>query len=86
MAKIIYLLCTLTSLIGAALLFRSYAHSRHRLVLWSAISFAGLSLSNLLLLLDKTIFLTTADLLTLRLVVAFVAVLALLYGLMLEER
>lgn len=86
MAKLIYLLCTLTSLACALLLLRSYLHSRHSLVFWSGLSFAGLSLSNLLLLLDKTIFTNTADLLTLRLSVALIAMLFLLYGLMQESR
>jgi hypothetical protein len=85
MAKFIYALCALTALACAWLAFRSYFQNRHRLLFWTGLSFGGLALSNFLLLLDKTIFLTTADLLTLRLCVTLAALLALLYGLMQGE-
>lgn len=86
MAKIIYLLCTLTSIACAVMAFRSYFQNKFSLLFWTGLSFAGLSLSNFLLLLDKTILLNTADLLTLRLSVTLIALLALVYGLVQGEK
>ena len=85
MHKIIYVLCTLTALTCAWLLIRAYLQRGHRLLFWSGLSFAGLALSNLLLVLDKTIFLTTMDLLGWRLGVALLALILLLYGLIWGE-
>lgn len=86
MAKIIYILCTLTSMTCAGLLIRSYLQTHHRLLFWSGLSFTVLSIGNLLLLLDKTVFLTTVDLLAWRLVVGLAAVVSLLFGLIWEEK
>jgi hypothetical protein len=83
-ASIIYGLCGLTSLLSAMLLWRSYLRSRYRLLLWSALCFTGLTLSNALLMLDKLIFLDV-DLLQLRLVASLLALLPLLYGLITDE-
>jgi hypothetical protein len=85
MDKIIYTLCTLMSLTCAVLLFRSYARNRFRLLFWSGLCFGALTLNNILLVLDKTIFLTSLDLLTWRLAVGLVALLLLLYGLIWEQ-
>jgi hypothetical protein len=84
MQAIIYALCGLTSLLCAALLWRSYRASRYRLLLWSALCFTGLTLSNIILMLDKVIF-PNVDLLALRLASALVALLPLLYGLITDE-
>jgi hypothetical protein len=83
-ASIIYGLCGLTSLLSAMLLWRSYLRSRYRLLLWSALCFTGLTLSNALLMLDKLIFLNV-DLLQLRLIASLLALLPLLYGLITDE-
>jgi hypothetical protein len=83
-ASIIYGLCGLTSLLSATLLWRSYLRSRYRLLLWSALCFTGLTLSNALLMLDKLIFLNV-DLLQLRLIASLLALLPLLYGLITDE-
>jgi hypothetical protein len=79
-AALIYTLCALTALTCAILLFRAYARSRARALFWSGLCFAGLTLNNVLLVADR-IILPTVDLYTLRLVVALLAVLLLLYGL-----
>lgn len=84
MAKIIYLLCTLTSLACAWLLLRGYFATRSRLLFWSGLCFVGLTLNNVLLVLDKLVF-PDVDLSTLRLVSALVALLLILYGLIWEE-
>lgn len=84
MAETIYCLCTLTSLACAWLLLRSYRRTGHRLLFWSGLCFIGLTLNNILLLLDKLVFPAT-DLRTLRLGFALVALLLLLYGLIYEK-
>jgi hypothetical protein len=84
MAKVTYLLCALTSLTCAWLLLRAYTRSRFRLLLWSGLCFAGLTLNNVLLVLDRLVF-TEVDLSPLRLVTAFVALALLVFGLVWER-
>jgi hypothetical protein len=80
MAGLIYGLCALTALLCAWLLLRAYHRSRYRLLLWSGLCFAGLTVNNLLLVLDK-VMLPIVDLSTWRLAVGLLAMLVLLYGL-----
>jgi hypothetical protein len=82
--KLIYALCALTSAACAGLLLRSYFATRFRLLLWSGLCFAGLTLNNILLVLDRLV-LTEVDLSTWRLLVALAAILFLLYGLIMES-
>lgn len=49
---IVYMLCSVTSLLCMALLGRAYWRTRSRLLLWSAVGFVGLAFNNILLLLD----------------------------------
>jgi hypothetical protein len=84
LAPLIYSLCALTSITCFVLLWRSWRQSGHRLLFWSALCFAGLSLNNLLLVLDK-IVLPDVSLITWRLVAALSAVLMLLFGLVWGE-
>lgn len=84
MAETIYSLCTLTSLACAWLLLRSYRRTGHRLLFWSGLCFVGMTMNNLLLLLDKVV-LPEVDLTTVRLASALVALLLLLYGLIYEK-
>ena len=83
MAKIVYLLCAATAGSCAWLLLRAYLQTRARMLLWSALCFGGLTVNNVLLVLDRLV-LTSADLSTWRLAVALVSVLLLLVGLVLE--
>ena len=53
MAPAIYLLCAVTALASFALLFRSWLRTRAALLFWSALCFAGLSVNNVLLVVDK---------------------------------
>jgi hypothetical protein len=85
MGAIIYTLCTMTSLLCSVLLLRSYSKSKHRLLFWAGICFVGITLNNMLLVADKIIFPTSMDLLTLRLLVALIALVFLLYGLIFDE-
>lgn len=84
-ASVIYALCALTSLLCAWLLLRGYWKNGYRLLLWSGLCFAGLSINNILLILDRVVFPDTIDLATWRLVSALGALLPLLYGLIWEE-
>ena len=83
-ASIIYGLCGLTSLLSAGLLWRSYLRSRYRLLVWSALCFTGLTLANILLMMDKLMF-PDVVLLQVRLIASLVALLPLLYGLITDE-
>lgn len=85
MAQTIYGLCTLTSLACAWMLLTSYRRNGVRLLFWSGLCFIGMSVNNVLLVLDKLVF-TQVDLLPLRLTSALVALLLLLYGLIYENK
>lgn len=80
MAATIYSLCALVALVCAYLLFTAYFRQHYRLLLWSGYCFAGLTLNNVLLVLDK-IFLPQIDLSIWRLLVAQISLLILLSGL-----
>jgi membrane-anchored protein YejM (alkaline phosphatase superfamily) len=83
MPKLIYGLCMLTSFACMFLLLRGFLRTRVRLLLWSGLCFAGLTLNNILLLVDREIF-PGYDLSTWRLIAALAALLPLLYGMVLE--
>lgn len=72
-------LAVLTSLACMVLLFRGYAATGVRLLLWSGLCFVFLSLNNVFLFLDLVVF-PDADLRPYRLGAALVAILFLLYG------
>jgi hypothetical protein len=55
-AAIIYSLCALTAAVCAYLLLRAYRRGGYRLLLWSGLCFAGLTINNLLLVCDKVVF------------------------------
>jgi hypothetical protein len=84
MSQLIYALCAVTSLMCAWLLFSAYRKNRYRLLFWSSLCFAGLSVNNLLLILDRVVF-PSVDLSTWRLLAALLALLPLLYGLIWED-
>jgi hypothetical protein len=80
MAAVIYTLCALAAALCTWLLLQAYRRGRYRLLLWSALCFAGLTLNNLLLVIDK-ILLPQVDLSVGRTSVALLAMAILLYGL-----
>jgi uncharacterized membrane protein len=84
MAPIIYLLCAVAAFLCTFLLLRAYRRSRYRLLLWSGLCFAGLTLNNLILVIDKVV-LSGADLSVWRTSVALIAMAVLLYGLIWES-
>jgi len=83
MASAIYTLCAITAFACAFLLLRGYVRTRFRLLLWSGLCFTGLFANNLILLLDRYVFLAV-DLSPVRQAVAFVSVALLVVGLVLE--
>jgi hypothetical protein len=80
MADAVYVLCALTSLACAALLWRGYRRSRARLLLWCALCFTGLFVNNVMLILDMRV-LSEYDLVLYRSLPALAGVVLLLYGL-----
>jgi hypothetical protein len=81
MAATIYSLCALVALLCAVMLLRAYKRQRYRLLLWSGMCFVGLTLNNVLLVLDKIVFPDAVDLALPRIAVALLSVSILLYGL-----
>lgn len=84
MAEIVYVLCAVTSLFCAILLYRSYRRARTRLLMWSTACFVGLAINNALLIVDRMIV-PDVELSVLRTAVGLVAVLLLLFGLLWED-
>ena len=81
---VLYALAVLTCLACTALLFRGYARSGLRLLLWSALCFVFLTLNNLLLFFDLIVF-AELDLRPWRLGAALIGLLFLLYGFLFES-
>lgn len=79
MIHLLFILCALTSFACTALLLRGYLRTRVRLLLWSAVCFAGLTLNNALLVVDARTPLT--DLSQWRTLPALAGVMVLVYGL-----
>jgi hypothetical protein len=84
MASIIYSLCALLSLGVAVMLWRHHARTRSRLLYWSALCFSGLTINNILLVVDKLV-LPEADLSLLRQATALLSLCVMLFGLTWEE-
>jgi hypothetical protein len=83
MGPAVYVFGLLVTLCCGVLLTRAYTSVRKRLLLWSAVCFYFLALSNLIVFLDLVIF-PNVDLYRWRLITAAVAMLVLLYGLIWE--
>jgi hypothetical protein len=79
MASFFYALCAFTAGLCAWLLLRGYYRSRYKLLLWGGLCFIGLTLNNAMLVMDK-LLLPDVNLFTWRLVIALVALLVMLYG------
>lgn len=80
MGALIYFLCALTALACFVLLWRGWRATRASLLFWSALCFAGLTVSNVILVIDKLV-LTDVDLTPLRSSVTVVALALLIFGL-----
>jgi hypothetical protein len=84
MAEAVYILCALTSMSCAWLLWRRYLANRTQLLLWSSVCFLGLAINNVILFADLMIVPDT-DLSMLRHVTALLALSAFVYGLIVES-
>ena len=85
MVLLIYALCALTALACAVLLLQGSRRTGSRMLFWSGLCFAGLTLTNLLVLADHYPF-RAVDLAPLRMGNALLTIALLLYGLIFEER
>jgi Family of unknown function (DUF5985) len=85
MDALVNIVGTFVAALCAVLLLRAYAGVRKRLLLWSGLCFAGLTLSNALLIIDLQVLPTEIDLYSWRLGVAAIAMLLLVYGLIFES-
>jgi hypothetical protein len=76
---LLYAVAALSSCACMILLFRGFIQRRVRLLMWSGVCFAGLTIANVALFLDLVIF-TSDDLRLWRLVPALIGMMFLLYG------
>jgi hypothetical protein len=84
-ATLVYLACAATSALCAFLLVRSWLRNRVRLLLWSALCFVGLTVNNVLLVVDEKVV-PDIDLQLFRDASSLAAVSVLLFGLIWESR
>ena len=84
MASVVYILVTLITFLCAVLLLRGYRNVGQRLLLWSGLCFAGMTVSHVLLFIDL-VAPVTIDLYVPRLATAVASMLLLMYGLVWES-
>ena len=80
MAGVVYILCAITSLICAIMLYNGFRQNKFRLLFWSSVGFLGFALNNSLLFVDLMIG-PAYDLSIIRTIPAMVGLLLLIYGL-----
>ena len=85
MAALINLLSAATCLLCAAMLFRSYAKQRVRLLLWSGLCFTGLMIENLMYYVD-IVLIPDVDLSLWRKIPGLIALVVLLAGLVWDSK
>jgi hydrogenase/urease accessory protein HupE len=79
-AEAVYALCAVTSAACAVLLWRAQSRTKVRMLFWCALGFAGLSLNNAALFVDK-VMLPETDLSVVRLIPGILGLAVLCYGL-----
>ena len=84
MQFLVNILGSLTVGLCALLLLRAYARVRQRLLLWSGLFFVGLTISNVLVIVDLAVV-PEFSIYSWRLAVAAFSLLLLLYGLIFES-
>lgn len=85
MSAALYVLTIVTTLACSILLLRAYFKVRNRLLLWSGLCFAGLTIENLLVFGDMILF-PAVDLYSYRLASTAISISLLLFGLVWECR
>lgn len=83
MAEVVYGFCALTALVCAGMLLAHYRRNGYRLLLWSGLCFVFLTMSNVFLLLDRT--LPTTDFSMWRTGTALIGMTILIYGLIFDR-
>lgn len=84
MAEGVYILCALTSILCAVLLYRGYRVNRARLLFWASLAFLFLALDNVVTYVDLVILPVLPDLFWYRTGCALAGMLVLLFGLIWE--
>jgi len=84
MVPAVYILGSLVVCLCAMMLLRAYRKAKRRLLLWSGLCFAGLTISNLLVFIDLVVI-PDVDLYSVRLSTAAIATLLLVFGLVWES-
>lgn len=86
MAEGVYILCSLTSITCALLLFRGYRANRSRLLFWAGLCFLLLALDNVLLFVDMIVLPPSIGIFWYRTGAALAGMLVLVFGLTWETR
>lgn len=86
MAEAVYILCALTSILCAVLLYRGYRGNRTRLLFWASLAFLFLAINNVVLYIDLVILPALPDLFWYRTGFALAGMLLLVFGLIWETR
>jgi hypothetical protein len=81
----VYILCAVTCLVCAILLFRGYARTGVRLLFWSGLCFIGLMLDNVMVYVDLVIV-PDVSLAVWRKIPGLIAISLLLYGLVWDSK
>ena len=81
----VYILCAVTCLLCAILLFRGYARTGVRLLFWSGLCFIGLMLDNVMVYVDLVIV-PDVSLAVWRKIPGLIAISLLLYGLVWDSK
>jgi hypothetical protein len=81
----VYILCAVTCLLCAILLFRGYARTGVRLLFWSGLCFIGLMLDNVMVYVDLVIV-PDVSLAVWRKIPGLIAISLLLYGLVWDTK
>jgi hypothetical protein len=83
-AEAVYILCALTSILCAVLLFRGYRANRTRLLFWASLAFLFLALDNVIVYVDLVVLPPQPDLFWYRTGCALAGMTLLLFGLIWE--
>ena len=86
MAEAVYILCALTSILCAVLLYRGYRANRTRLLFWASLCFVFLAINNVILYFDLVVLPPNVDLFWYRNTAAVAGILLLLFGLIWDAR
>lgn len=84
MDNVVYVLCAVTSLACAVMLWRGYRRSAERLLFWGSLCFTGLFFNNVMLVIDVNY--PPIDLALWRLLPGLAGVSMLIYGLITEVK